>query len=336
MRVHSFPLLLLMLPALVAAAQTEHKTQAQIDQFSGSVHSVSTQVVMAPIKCAQPCGPSLIMSIPCRECEYDSEGNRIRAGQKWPDGTFFGENIEIVRDGQGHVIQRNRIDATDGRVIEQEKDGPFGPVEEIYFTGSIARTTKMYDRLGNVSEWLSFDASGQQVSRSIMRTNPDGQWTERAAWGKDAQLQYRETYDPKTDFQRFESYDDSGAVRVAFTFSNNKVQTFWEASDEPHQFGDSIVTTLDNGNFGMFSCHKVGACDVAHVHYTYADSSTHLFPATAEQRNDSGKLQNATWCAYEFDDQHNWTKRTVWVLSPETPERTLYETDTRIITYWTK
>src|ERR1035441_8227913 len=50
MRVHSFPLFLLMLPALVAAAQTEHKTQAQIDQFSGPVHSVSTQVVMAPIK----------------------------------------------------------------------------------------------------------------------------------------------------------------------------------------------------------------------------------------------------------------------------------------------
>jgi len=55
-----------------------------------------------------------------------------------------------------------------------------------------------------------------------------------------------------------------------------------------------------------------------------------------EWRDDSGKLKYATWCEYEFDELHNWTKRTVWVLSPEIPERTLYETDTRIITYWTK
>ena len=122
------------------------------------------------------------------------------------------------------------------------------------------------------------------------------------------------------------------------------MQTFWEASDEPDQFGDSITTTFDKsnidmfsqGNIDIFSCHKDGACDVTHVHYTYADSSSHQFPTTAEWRDDSGKLQYASWSEYEFDDQHNWTKRTVWVLSPEIPERTLYETDTRILTYWTK
>jgi len=336
MRPPRFPLSLLMLPALVATAQTQHKTQAQLDEFNGPVHSVSTEAVVAPIKWTQPSGLILVMPISCRDCEYDSEGNRIRAGQKQPDGTFSGENIEILRDGQGHVIQRNRINTTDGKAFEQEKDGPFGPVEEIYFTGPIARSTKTYDQLGNVSEWLSFDANGRQVSRSIVRTNPDGQRTERATWGENSQLQYRETYDPENDFQHFESYDDSGAVRVTFTFSHNKVQTFWEASDEANQFGDSITVKLGNGNFDAFSCHKVGACDVVHVRYSYADSSTHQFPTTAEWRDDSGKLQYATWCEYEFDDQRNWTKRTVWVLSPEIPERTLYETDTRIISYWRK
>ena len=330
-----FSLSILMLPALTATAQTEHKTQAQIDQFNGPVHSVSTQIVMTPIKWTQPGGPSLVMPVGCRDCEYDSEGNRIRSGQKQPDGTFFGENIEIVRDDQGQIIQRTRINATDSKVFEQEKDGPFGPVEEIYFDGPIARSTKSYDRLGNLSEWLSFDANGLQVSRSIFRTNPDGQWIERATWGKNSQLQYRETYDPETDFQRFESYDDSGAVRVTFTVAHDKVQTFWKASDEPDQFGDSFTSNLGNGNFKMFSCHKNGVCDVTHVHYTYVDNSTHQFPTTAEWRDDSDKLQYATWCEYEFDDRHNWTKRTVWVLSPEIPERTLYETDTRIIAYWT-
>lgn len=333
MRVLLFPLL--MLTTLVTTAQTEHKTQAQLDHFNGPVHSVSTQTVITASKWRQPSGPSLIMPIGCMDCEYDSEGNRIRSGQERPDGTFVGENIEIVRDDHGRVIERTRI-ATDGKVIEQEKDGPFGPVEEVYFTGPIARSTKTYDRFGNVSDWRSFDASGQQVSRSIVRTNPDGQWTERATWGEDGQLQYRETYDPETDFQRFESYDDSGAVRVTFTFSHNQVQTFWEASDEPNQFGDNIYANLGNGNFDSFSCHKQGTpCDVTHVHYTYADSA-HQLPATAEWRDGLGNLQYSTWCEYQFDDQHNWTKRTVWVLSPEIPNRTLYETDTRTITYWTK
>lgn len=331
-----FSLSILMIPTLTAIAQKEPKTQAQLDQFNGPIHFVSTQVVTTPIKWTQPSGPTLVMPIACRDCEYDSEGNRIRSGQKQPDSTFFGENIEIVRDSQGHVIQRTRINATDGKVFEQEMDGPFGSVEETYFTGPIARSTKTYDRFGNVSEWLSFDASGRQVSRSITRTNPDGQWTEHATWGKDSQLQYRDTYDPDTDFERFESYDDSGAVRVTFTASRDKVQTFWEASDERNQFGDSIMFKLGNGKFNMFSCHKNSACDVAHVQYTYADSSTHQFPTTAEWRDDSGKLQYATWSEYEFDDRRNWTKRTVWVLSPEIPERTFYETDTRLITYWTK
>lgn len=149
-------------------------------------------------------------------------------------------------------------------------------------------------------------------------------------------MQYRESYDPETDFQRFESYDESGAVRVTFTFSHNQVQTFWEASDEANQFGDHITVDLGNGNFDMFSCHKDRACDVTHVRYTYATNSAHRFPATAEWRDGLGKLQYATWCEYEFDDYHNWTKRTVWVLSPQIPNRTLYETDTRNITYWTK
>ncbi len=336
MLVLRFSLVLLILPALLASAQTERKTQAQSDQLNGPVHSVTTQVVMVPIKWSQPAGPSLIYPIFYRECEYDSEGNRIRYGQKQPDGSFVGEAVEIVRDGERHVIQRTRINAADGKVFEQEKDGPFGPVEETYFDGPVVRSTKSYDRLGNLSEWLSFDASGQQVSRFMTRTNADGQWTERANWGKDAQLEYRETYDPETDFQRFESYDESGAVRVAFTYSHNKVQTFWEASDKPHQFGDSFTTDLEKGKMDTYTCHKDGACDVAHVQFTYANSTTHQFPTTAEWRDGAGKLLYATWCEYEFDDQHNWTKRTVWVLSPEIPERTLYETDTRVLSYWSK
>lgn len=96
------------------------------------IRDVSTQIVMTPIKWTQPDGLSLIMPVGCNDCEYDFEGNRILSGQEQPDGTFFGENIEIVRDDHGHVIERTRINATDGKVIEQEKDGPFGSVGNLF------------------------------------------------------------------------------------------------------------------------------------------------------------------------------------------------------------
>ncbi len=335
MRIPHSALPLIMIPALGAAAETAHKTQAQQDHFNGPVKSVSTQVEMTPVQWSQPSGPSLVMPVWCRDCQYDQDGIRTRAGELQPDGRFFGENVDIVRDGDGHVLERTRTSTMDGKTIERDKFGPFGPVEETYFAGDIVRSTKTYDHLGNLAEWDCFDANGQEVSRSVLRTNPDGQWTERATWGKDGQLEYRETYDPETDFQRFESYDDSGAVKVTFTFSHNKVQSFWEASDAPNQFGQSVTANLGNGNFDRFSCRKDGTCDIAHVHYTYADSAQQ-FPTRVEWRDASGTLLYATWCEYIFDEQHNWTMRTVWVLSPEIPERTLYETDTRTISYWAK
>lgn len=336
MRVLRWAFPLLMLAALAAAQQKTRKTDAQQDQLNGPVRSVSTQVVSAPVKWIEPGGRILVTPVWCRDCDYDEDGNRTRAGQVQPDGKFIGEDIEYVRDGEGHVVERTRISTIDGKVFERDKFGPFGPVEETFSNGgSAVRSTMSYDRLGNLAEWLTFDANGQVASRSIARTNPDGQWTERATFGKDGHLQYRETYDPETDLQRFESYDEAGAVQVTFTFSHGKIQSFWEATDAPNQYGQDSSTDLKDGKADSFSCHKDGTCDVAHIQYTYADSA-HQFPATAEWRLAAGKLLYATWCEYEFDDQHNWTKRTVWVLSPEIPERALYETDTRTIRYWAK
>ena len=249
------------------------------------------------------------------------------------DGRFLGEDIAIVRDGQGHVVERTRISTIDGKVFEREKNGPFGPVEETYPDGPVARSTKTYDRLGYLSEWLSFDANGQQVSRQTIRTNPDGQWTDRAVWDKNGHLTYRETYDPETDLQRFESFDSSGAAKVTFTFAHGHVLTFWSATDEPNQFGSSFSDDRGNGNFSRFNCHKGGDCEINPIHYTYADSSKRN-PTSVEWHNAEGAIVNAAYYEYEFDDQHNWTKRTVWVRSPEIPERTLYETDTRVISYW--
>jgi hypothetical protein len=321
-----------LLLADVTTAQQKQKTDAEQDGFQGPIRSVSTQIDQAKVNWQQPSGPSLVWPIYCRVCEYDPDGTRTKNGQITPDGEYIGEDIKIVRDEAGHVIERTRI-GSDGKVFEQEKDGPFGPVENIYPHGPIARTTRSYDSLGHLSEVLSFDAAGQQVSRSAIRTNPDGQWTEHADWGKTGQLTYRETYDPDTDFQRFESYDDSGVVKIAFTFSHNKVQTFWAATGEPNQFGSGVTANKGNGDIDDFSCHKGGECDVSHVHYTYADS-TKENPTSVEWRNSEGVLLYAAYYQYEFDEHHNWTKRTIWVLSPEIPQPTPYEADIRTIAYW--
>jgi len=37
---------------------------------------------------------------------------------------------------------------------------------------------------------------------------------------------------------------------------------------------------------------------------------------------------------YEIDAYRNWTHRTVWVWSKSLGERKLYETDSRVISYW--
>jgi hypothetical protein len=180
---------------------------------------------------------------------------------------------------------------------------------------------------------LTYDADGNLVEHDLTRTNGGGQWTERAVWMGNGHLQYRETYDPETDSQHFESYDDSGAVRLTYGFSHNRVTSFWEASETPNQFGDSFAANLGTSDVDQYQCHKGGACEVFRVHYDYADAAKH-HPASVEWRDSSGKLLNGAYYEYEFDAQHNWTKRVVYVQSPEIPNRTLLEADTRSIAYW--
>jgi hypothetical protein len=283
--------LLAVLPAL---AQNKPKSDAQLDGFEGSVRSASTEVVNARVNWHQPGGSALVYTIPCRECQYDPDGTRTLSGQISADGVFLGEHIKTTRDGQGHVLERTRISSTDNSVIDRQVLGPFGPTERTFPANSkIQRQTLTYDNLGYLAERLSYDAAGNLIERDHYRTNPDGQWTERSVWGANDHLQHRETYDPETDTQHFESYDDLGAPRVTFVMSHNKMASFWEASDAPNQYGNSFTAALGNGSFDQFKCHKDGTCDVSHVRYTYADQARHL-PASAEWRDASGNLLYAT------------------------------------------
>lgn len=329
----SIPLILI--SALPGLAQDKTKTDVLKDGLEGQVRSVSTHVETTQVKWQQPSGPTLVSPILCRECEYDADGNRTKSGTSTPNGEFLGETIKITRDRQGNVVQRTRIDERAGTIFEDQQIGPFGPVERTFgMLGKLRRQSITYDALGHEAERLTYDSEGNLVGHNLTRTNADGQWIERAAWGEAGQLEYRETYDPATDFQHFESYDDSGSVRLTFAFSHNRMLSFWAASDAPNQFGDSLTSNKGNGDVDAFKCHPGGACDVFNVHTVYADAANH-YPSSVEWRDASGTLLYAADYEYQFDAQNNWTKRVVYVQSPQIPARTLLETDDRSISYWT-
>jgi hypothetical protein len=339
--VRSFSIALIAaVPAISALAQVgqvpEQKTEARTDGLLGPVKTVSTQVEMSGVKFQQPGGPVILLMVACRDCTYDRDGMRTRQGQTDADGEFLGEVITVVRDGNGAAVERTFTSSLTGEAYRVEQLGPFGPTEmALNQEGKLLCAQKItYDRAGHQTEWITLDPDGSEKGRVESRYADDGTRTYQSGWD-DGQLNWRDTYDPETDFQRFEVFGPSGAETLEFTFSHDKVQTFWAATDEPNQYGDTISSEEVDGKTNRFHCVKGGECDAAIIHHVYADATKRDLKS-AEWRDSNGTLQYAAYYEYEFDAQKNWTHRKVWVVTPELPDKTLYETDSRTITYWPK
>jgi hypothetical protein len=69
------------------------------------------------------------------------------------------------------------------------------------------------------------------------------------------------------------------------------------------------------------------------VHYEYADEAERD-PKTAEWTDSKGAVVYAAYYEYMFDHHQNWIRRDIRIVSPDHPDPTLYETDSRTITYW--
>jgi hypothetical protein len=333
-------LLLGAFPAFSVLAQVgqvpERTSEARTDGIFGPVKTVSTQVEMSGAKFQQPGGPAILLMVACRDCTYDRDGMRTRQGQTDADRKFLGEVITVVRDGNGAAVERTFTSAITGETYRVDQLGPFGPTEmDLNQEGTLICTQRFtYDRLGHQTEWITFNPDGSEHGRVESRYAEDGTRTYQSGWNN-GQLNWRDSYDPETDFQRFEVFDPSGAEKLEFTFSGDRVRTFWAATDEPNQYGDTISSDEVGGNRNRFHCVQGGACDVAVIHYEYTDATKRHYKS-AEWRDSNETLQYAAYYEYQFDAQKNWTERKVWVISPETPERTLYETDTRTISYWSQ
>jgi len=67
--------------------------------------------------------------------------------------------------------------------------------------------------------------------------------------------------------------------------------------------------------------------------HAYANDKSPYVSRT-EFHEASGELKSSADYENELDRFGNWTKRTVWVWSPEMGKCKLYETDFRTLTYW--
>ncbi|WP_353072423.1 hypothetical protein [Tunturiibacter gelidiferens] len=187
---------------------------------------------------------ALIWPIGCQECYYDPDGARVRSGQRSADG-FQGNNILLSRDAQGHVFDRRILDASSGALKVHDVLGPFGLTEQTYYErGKVTSSrTIRYDPFGYISETASFAGSGQQTEHSHSTYTEEGVLTEDSAWGRNGQLKWQQLIDPEKHTESFNTFDDAGMLKLAWTRTDDKMASFWERSDEGNQYGDCRETT---------------------------------------------------------------------------------------------
>ena len=334
MRFLQCSLFLLVVTASLSFARAQSKTDAQMDGFSGPVKSVSSAVAQTSLKWQQPDGPTLVAPIWCRDCEYDPDGAKTKSGQI-VEGKFLGETIHLVRDADGHVTERYFHNASTGELYRRDAMGPDGKVEQkVYYGGKLrSRSTYAYDQYGSLSEIHDYDAAGNLVDHSVVVYNKDGDRMRDSQYGPGGQVRWEQIFDPESKTDRFTTFDEFGKAKLSWTVVRGKLTSFWEPADSPAQFGDNFIEPEGEGSFDHFACHNDLSCDVSHVHYAYLDGDKHT-PLSAEWRDQEGDLKLAAYFEYEVDSHHNWTTRRVWVWNPELGDRTLSETDTRVIAYW--
>ena len=115
---------------------------------------------------------------------YDFDGNKSEMIAYHSDGKVFSRSIE-VRDGHGYLIERTRY-RPDGSVdskytYEQLYDQSGNRVQSAVHMPDGSQENVMFDKAGNPTTSVSYDASGQLSEREIDTYEFDlaGNWTKR-------------------------------------------------------------------------------------------------------------------------------------------------------------
>jgi hypothetical protein len=274
-----------------------------------------------------------VIGLSCFECEYDRDGNRIKSGGLL-DGKFRGDAVRVVRDEKGRVVERIELN-DDGEEIRRDVLGPCGITEQVdYQAGKeISRSTWAYDENGHVKEFHRYDPEGNVIGSSISTSDVNGDIKEQWDYGPDGvfQLHFAQTYNPRTDMSTFVSFNENGSTKVTFTTKGTKVLAYWQETNEKNVFGSFFWRDRLGKTMVTHSCNPDGTCDDVATYYP--DDTTDR--VSRVEWHDPAQVLRLTFdYEYELDSLGNWTKRAVWVWSPELGERKLCETDYRTITYW--
>jgi hypothetical protein len=327
--------LAVLLLAICLDASEPKTTDARSDGLFGPVRSVSARQELQQVDWGQKDAKAGVIGFSCDECEYDLEGNRIKSGGIL-DGEFRGDLIRVVRDETGTVTER--IEENDkGELVRRDVLGPHGITEQVgYQQGkAISRSTWSYDANGHETEFYRYGQDGEVNESSFSTSDASGDIKERWNYGRNGvfELHFAQSYNPRTDISSFTSFNENGSVKVAFTTKGTKVLSYWQQTGEEHVFGSGFGRDRVGKTQVTHNCNPDGTCDEI-VSY-FPDETTNQV-SRVEWHDPAQVLRLAFDYEYQLDAFGNWTKRTVWVWSPELRERKLCETDYRTITYWSK
>jgi hypothetical protein len=327
--------LAVLLLATCLDASEPKSTDARTDGLIGPVRSVSARQELQQVDWGQNDAKAGLIGVSCYECEYDPEGNRIKSGGIL-DGEFRGDVIRIVRDETGKVTER--IEENDrGELLRRDVLGPHGITEQVgYQQGkAISRSTWSYDANGHVTEFYQYDQDGEVNGSSLSASDASGDIKEQWDYGRNGvfQLHFAQSYNPQTDISTFTSFNENGSAKVTFTTKGTKVLSYWQQTSEEHVFGSIFWRDRAGKTEVTHNCNPDGTCDEI---ASYFPNETTNQVSRVEWHDPGQVLRLAFDYEYELDSFGNWTKRTVWVWSPDLGERKVCETDYRTLTYWSK
>jgi len=328
--------LAILLLATGISASEERTTDARRDGLIGPVRSVSVRQELQKVDWNQNDAKVGVIAVSCYECEYDREGSRIRSGGLLDlDGKLRGNFVQIVRH-EKRVTER--IEENDkGDVIRREVVGPYGITEQInYQEGEmISRSTWDYDQNGHVTEFFQYGQDGVVIGSSFATSDASGDIKEQWDYGPKGvfQLHFVQTFNPQTDISTFTSFNENGSAKVTFTTKGTRVLSYWQQTNEKNVFGSVFWRDRVGRALVTHNCNPDGTCD--EIASYFPDETTNRV-SRAEWHDPAEILRLAFDYEYEFDSLGNWTKRTVWVWSPELGERKLAEVDFQTLTYWNK
>jgi hypothetical protein len=259
---------------------------------------------------------------------------RTKAGNRnASNDEFDGQSFLYLRDSKGDIVERTVSLLPSQDLAERDFYGPFGLEKSISYASGKASFVDIvsYDRQGSVIEDITLDGDTKPIDCTLYRRKPDGSWTQRTTWRRGL-LHSQESYDSELDLQRYEEYDESGAVKVTFIHRHGRIEAYWSASREPDG-GTTTSSVLDDGGTHEWHCSDAKRICTGMIRHSVSRDPDKSNPVITTLVADDGNLIARAFYEYEFDDHHNWTGRKVWVQLGEQGERLLYETDTRKIAY---